>query len=190
MDDVALTWEECPDAPYERFSLPVKINDTEFVITPFNTVDHKSDGLHKFNCVQNQWSLFMNYPKDFDSTYHTSCYDPDEQIFYIYNYEKSLSIIDTKTDFKSFKVIKDLIHCGVRSNSFFSFYDHSFHLILGSGNSVHWKWNNNDTKFDKLYDFEAYEHEMHGFCFIYIESLQRILLFGGANICVKRYIFM
>ena len=178
------SWKECAPAPFERFSIPVRINKTEFVITPFNVVDHISDGLYKFNTTQNQWSLFVNYPQDFDSTYHTSCYDPNNQILYIYNYEKSLTIIDIKT--KSFKIIKDLIHCGVRSISFFSFYDCSLHLLLGSGNSIHWKWNNKQSLFNQIYDFKIYNGGMYGFGLIYIKSLQKILLFGGFNEYLSR----
>ena len=103
-----------------RITNLVRINDYEFVGASLDDLT----GFYKYNTLSNKWTLIMEYPVGFESSYHQICYDERNRIIYLYGLQKQLVIFRLNT----FEI--EIIETEVSAPSEASLFIMDSHIVL------------------------------------------------------------
>ena len=159
------------------------INRDEFIAAVDNEmVDDKTkkeyDGIVVYNKIKNTWQLFMEYQSLSDTSSHSMCYNPIKHKIFVYGWENNMNIFDIKT--KEHKVFTDCLETssGILKPVLLNIKG-DCHVICGSNNNYHLKWNFKDEKFEQIFKFPDFEGGINGHSVIHIKSKNMLYLFGG-----------
>lgn len=161
-----------------KLSNLVRLNDNEYIVAPWNSFsddmeekEMKNNGIYKYNVNENEWRLFILYPKEFISEYQNMSIDYDQQIIYLLN-DAGIWRIDIATKkFECFGLENEC--CGALT----FIVDSKCNIFWGNNSNKHLLWNDNDTKI--VYEFEELKKGMISFGIVYNSKEGYFLLFGG-----------
>ena len=168
----------------------IALNDTDIIIIPENNYFHSTKGIYKYNIESKQYELFIEFTQDFEIAYHTAAYDRKNQIIYI---RTGTGICKVNINQKSLSC-QELTHIGIRPQSVFA--RNKFHVIGGSRNSSHLIWNDNDQRFDEIYNLNTHNlwqgRNRYAFGLVHVPENhhynipETMVMFGGFDGMIQR----
>ena len=148
-------WGKIDNTPRAVFTELLPLNNHEFVIVPQRHANNRkyskdSDGVHKYDSINNKWTKIFDYPKDFASLAHKAAIDIKNNIIYICNIDKLLEINLTTNNMK---ILSNQINLDEFPGVFFA--NDCIHVIGGESNNKHYIFNRSCNKFDLIHDFDS-----------------------------------
>ena len=142
-------WKELARYPYEYSSCMVTTKDNKIIAAPAISIslDQDPKGLLWFNTntIYNKWELFMNYPKDLQSSSHVLAYNPVKNELYLFGSQGRIVRFDIDKQMCEWRKEKDSFGSYPAS----IFIDNEFHII-SSGSATHCIYNEKTRAFDQV----------------------------------------
>eukprot|EP01084_Bolivina_argentea_P087919 158729_1 len=129
-------WTVLEALEFKFVTIPIKINNEEFVILPdkkwsTDPPGKLEEGIYKYNTTNKQWQLLMKYPEIFKYRNLSASFDAKNQILYIIGVHK-LICVDIKLQQMK---IKDTVNVGNLPSSLF--YNGNIHILGGKCSKLH-----------------------------------------------------
>eukprot|EP01084_Bolivina_argentea_P045925 84532_1 len=132
-----LNWNELCKFPIKDTNFSIVLYKTTFIASTWKDENYESNGLYKYNLLNNKWFKYMDYPIETLSSWHTMTLSATKNCLYIYNKQNNLIKIDLISN--SLKIIKNLYPTGNLPNSMII--NDRLHIIGGQCNNKHLIWN-------------------------------------------------
>ena len=171
------SWEALPRIPRRGTPKPIVANTNNplFAVYKDESFSFKRDGIYEFDIIQKKYNLLIKYPKDFVTTRHSICYNPDKHELCIYNEQSTLIKIDINTH--KFQLYKNQFPTG--QYGIILCINNEYHIIGGSSSNQHLKWLDNEQDFQIMHTFKEWDNGILGHGVIYLPSKNKILVFNG-----------
>ena len=89
--EMSSCWTELKSVEFRCFQPPIKIDNHTFVLVPSKTMyDRRTKGIYAYNTKQNDWTKFMNYPKNITLDSHSALLDDQKNSIYVYKWRELL----------------------------------------------------------------------------------------------------
>lgn len=173
-------WTRLESLPYKYFSKPLPINKYEYIVVPAKDGRYTTDGIYKYNVIQNLWTKILSYNKSFKSTFHSVAISDDKQFVYICNCQSQLIQFDLKTNENiilsnqaNFGIVPRILCIG-----------NDIHIIGGGSNNKHFIFNVMTKTYTKIYKFPEGMNKMYGHNIIFMRQRQSIILIAAESLSV------
>ena len=137
-------WTQLKSFHLEYLSEIQAVNQNQFSVIPSRWSYKQSDGIYIYSISANDWSLFMEYDKDFKSTDCATCIDIDnKEYLYLANNQSQL----LQFDLSSLSSYKQLSNSHNFAGSKMLCINNNIHIIGGNNGHNHYRF---DLKTNKL----------------------------------------